>query len=91
MFRISVSKLEASSGNYGNLSKGVSKQQRGYVWEERSKRRNTKAFKIQMEAGLSKFESYVLEHLGTRGKMKEALSCMFETWHDLVARPLGSN
>ena len=91
MFRISVSKLGASSGNYGNISKGVSKQQRGCVWEERSKRRNTKAFKIQMEAGLSKFESYVLEHLGTRGKMKEALSCMFETWHNPIARPLGSN
>ena len=44
-----------------------------------------------MEAGLSKFESYVLEHLGTRGKMKEALSCMFETWHNPIARPLWSN
>ena len=28
---------------------------------------------------------------GTRGKMKEVLSCMFETWHNPVARPLGSN
>ena len=51
----------------------------------------TKAFKIQMEAGLSKFENYVLENLRTRGKMKEALSCMFETWHNPIARPLWSN
>ena len=43
----------------------------------RSKRRRTKAFEIQMQAGHSKFEIYVLEHLGRRGKKKEALFCMF--------------
>ena len=86
-----MSKLRASSSNYGNIPKGVSKQQRDFVREERSKWRNTKAFEIQMEAGLSKFENYVLEHLRTRGKMKGALSCMFETWHTPIARPLWSN
>ena len=34
-------------------------------------------FEIQMKAGHSKFEIYVLEHLETRGKKREALFCMF--------------
>ena len=75
-------------GTYPKESRNNSKAMFG---KNARNRETPKAFKIQMEAGLSKFESYVLEHLGTRGKMKEALSCMFETWHNPIARPLGSN